>query len=128
VVEDAQAILEATDGRGVDVAFDVAGDQPAVETAVAALRPAGHVVLAGIPSDDRTAFTASVARRKGLTIAIARRSTPQAFERAVAVVGAATLDLARLVTMRVPLDDATRAFASLGRRDGIKVLIEPNAG
>jgi L-iditol 2-dehydrogenase len=86
------------------------------------------VVLAGSPSDDRTAFTASVARRKGLAIAIARRSTPEAFERAVALIGAGTLDLARLVTLRVPLADASRAFASLARRDGIKVVIEPNAG
>jgi hypothetical protein len=37
-------------------------------------RPGGRLVLAVIPGDDTTRFRASVARRKGLTIAMARRA------------------------------------------------------
>lgn len=125
VAVDVAAILEITRGRGLDVTFDVAGDASAVETAIAAARPAGRVVLAGIPSDDRTVFTASVARRKGLTLAVARRSTPDAFERAAALVEAGTFELERLCSMRVPLLEGSQAFEALARRDGIKVLIEP---
>ncbi len=40
---------------------------------LAAARPGGKVVVAGIPADDRTSFPASASRRKGLTIRIARR-------------------------------------------------------
>ena len=64
---------EWTPGQEVDVAFEVAGENAAVETAVAAVKPGGRVILAGIPADDRTSFPASVARRKGLTIKLVRR-------------------------------------------------------
>ena len=51
----------------VDVAFEVAGTDEAVDLAMQAARPGARVVLAGIPDDDRTSFCASLARRKGLT-------------------------------------------------------------
>src|SRR5579859_4618346 len=60
-------------GREVDVAFECAGVAGALDDALAAARPGGRVVLVGIPDDDRTVFTASVARRKGLTLLLSRR-------------------------------------------------------
>ena len=59
----------------VDVAFELAGNDLAVDQAMALVRPGGRVVLGGIPGDDRTCFTASLARRKGLTIAMVRRTS-----------------------------------------------------
>ncbi len=61
------------DAGPADTAFEVAGTDDAVDAAMAAARPGGRVVLAGIPGGDRTSFRASVARRKGLTIAMSRR-------------------------------------------------------
>jgi Zinc-binding dehydrogenase len=55
-------------GRGVDVAFESAGNDAAVALAVAAARPGGRVILAGIPGQDTTTFPASVVGRKGLTL------------------------------------------------------------
>jgi L-iditol 2-dehydrogenase len=52
----------------VDVAFEAAGTDAGVGFAVAAARPGGRVILAGIPGHDSTTFPASVARRKGLTL------------------------------------------------------------
>jgi L-iditol 2-dehydrogenase len=60
-------------GKGLDVVFEAAGENSAVEMAVSAVRPGGKVMLVGIPPDDRTSFTASVARRKGLSIKLVRR-------------------------------------------------------
>lgn len=120
-------ILAGTRGRGLDVVFDAAGDEAAVETAVHIARPGGQVILAGIPSDDRISFSASVARRKGLTLRLSRRSTPDSFRRAVALAGDPPFDLAGFVTLRVPLSEAPRAFDALVRRTGIKVIVEPTA-
>ncbi len=123
--EDGAAVLAATGGRGLDVVFEASGEAAAVESAVVAARPGGQVVLLGIPPDDRTTFSASVARRKGLTLRLSRRSTPDSFRRAVELAAARSIDLSSLVTLRVPLADGARAFDALVRRDGIKAIVEP---
>ncbi|MGC8873653.1 MAG: zinc-dependent alcohol dehydrogenase, partial [Chloroflexia bacterium] len=102
------AILEATDGRGVDVAFEAAGENSAVEAAVAAVRPGGRVVLVGIPADDRTGFRASVARRKGLTLFLVRRMK-HAYPRALRLVETGQVDLRGLITHRFPLEKLLHA-------------------
>lgn len=116
-------ILSATNGRGVDVAFEAAGDNEAVETAIATTRPGGTVALIGIPGDDRTSFQASTARRKGLTIKLVRRMK-HAYPRAIAMVASGLLELSPLVTHRFPLEEYQQAFETAARREGIKVLID----
>jgi L-iditol 2-dehydrogenase len=123
--DDAAAILATTGGRGFDVVFDAAGDPEAVDTAIATARPGGLVVLVGIPSADRTSFTASVARRKGLTLVLSRRSTDDAVRRAARLAGDRTIDLAALVSLRVPLRQGQTAFDALNARTGLKVIVEP---
>jgi L-iditol 2-dehydrogenase len=108
----------------VDVAFEAAGHQLAVDQALAIARPGARVVLAGIPSDDRTSFSASLARRKGLTLVMARRMK-SVYPRAVALVEGGRVDLDWLITDRYPLAQSPEAFASAAARRGLKVLVEP---
>lgn len=125
---DGAAMLGTTAGRGFDLVFEASGEPAAVDCAVTVARPGAQVVLLGIPPDDRTTFNASVARRKGLTLRLSRRSTPDTFRRAVDLAAAHAIDLELLVTLRVPLTDGARAFDALARRDGIKVLVTPSPG
>jgi L-iditol 2-dehydrogenase len=112
-----------TRGRGVDVAFEAAGTQAAVDDAVAAVTPGGKVVLAGIPGDDRTSFSASTARRKGLTIKLVRRMK-HTYPRAIELVSKGLVDVRSLVTHRFPLEQAAEAFRLAERREGLKIIIE----
>jgi L-iditol 2-dehydrogenase len=121
---EAGEIVAATGGRGVDVAFETAGDNDAVEAAVASLKPGGCLVLVGIPADDRTAFSASIARRKGLTIKLSRRMK-HAYPRAIHLVETGAVDVRSLVTHRFPLAQFDRAFDVACRREGLKVIVEP---
>ena len=118
------AILAATDERGVDVAFEIAGANPALETAIETSRPGARVVLVGIPSDDRTSFSASTARRKGLTIQLCRRMA-QTYPRAIALAASGQIDLAALASHCFSLDDYQQAFATAAAREGLKVVIKP---
>jgi L-iditol 2-dehydrogenase len=113
---------------GLDVAFEAAGDDAAVESAIQAVRPGGRVVLLGIPADDRTSFSASVARRKGLTIQLCRRMRPGHLSRAIRLAETKRVDLRPLLTGRYPLSDAEAGFAAASERRGLKVVIEPAAG
>jgi L-iditol 2-dehydrogenase len=116
-------IRAATGGRGVDVAFEVAGVQDAVDDAIAAVRPGGKVILTGIPDDDKTSFSASTARRKGLTIKLVRRMK-HTYPRAIGLVSNGLVDVRSLVTHHFPLEQAGDAFRVAEKREGLKIIIE----
>jgi L-iditol 2-dehydrogenase len=111
-------------GPGVDVAFEAAGNDEGVGLAMESVRPGGRVVLAGIPGDDAIRFPASVARRKGLTIAMVRRMN-HVYPRAISLAARGVVDLGALVSRRVGLGSAAEAFGEAARRTGLKVIIEP---
>lgn len=116
-------VLSATNQRGVDVAFEAAGENQAVETALYACKPGGVAILAGIPEDDQTTFTASQARRKGLTIKLVRRMK-HTYPRAIKLVQNGQVDVRSLVTHRFSLERYQEAFAVAEKREGIKVIVE----
>jgi L-iditol 2-dehydrogenase len=118
---------ERLPGIEADVSFEMAGNDDAVEQAMALVRPGGRVVLGGIPSGDRTSFPASLARRKGLTLALVRRMKEDVYERGARLVETGRVDVAGLVTARFPLDKASEAFESAVARNGLKVVIQPSA-
>ena len=120
---DLKGIRDATNGRGVDIAFEAAGTQGAVDTSVAAVMPGGKVILVGIPEDDKTSFSASTARRKGLTIKLVRRMK-HTYPRAIELVSKGLVDVRSLITHRFPLAQTSEAFKVAQRRDGLKVIIE----
>jgi len=116
-------IRVATNERGVDVAFEAAGMQDAVDAAFAAVIPGGKVILAGIPNKDQTSFSASIARRKGLTIKLVRRMK-HTYPRAIELVTKGLVDVRSLVTHRFPVEQAVEAFRVAARREGLKVVVE----
>jgi L-iditol 2-dehydrogenase len=118
-----EMIEAATGGRGVDVAFEAAGTQDAVDAAFDAVSTGGKVILAGIPDDDKTSFTASLARRKGLTIKLVRRMK-HTYPRAIELVSKGLVDVRSIVTHRFPPEQAAEAFRVAERREGLKIIIE----
>jgi len=121
--QEGKDILKATGGRGLDVAFEAAGDPGAVEAAIAAVRSGGQAVLIGIPREDRIAFSASVARRKDLIVKVVHRMK-NAYPRAMQLVSNGRVDVASLATHRFPLSEVVRAYSVAEGRSGIKVIIE----
>ena len=107
-----------------DVVFEVAGTDPAVDASMQVARPGARVVLVGIPGDDRTSFSASLARRKGLTIVMVRRMNA-VYPRAISLVERGLVDVDALVTHRYPLAEVDEAFRVAAARTGLKVVVEP---
>jgi L-iditol 2-dehydrogenase len=117
-----QEVITATGKGGVDVAFEVAGENEAVATAVACTRPGGRIILAGIPADDQTSFSASAARRKGLSLKLVRRMK-HTFPRAIQLVKSGQINFKPLVTHTFQFEQAKQAFELAARREGLKVVI-----
>ena len=120
----AAGVAEATRGRGVDVAYEAAGTDAAVALAIEAAMPGARVVLAGIPDADTTAFPASTARRKGLTLVMVRRMK-EVYPRSTALVERGLVDVRGLVSHSFSLVEAPKAFAVAQAREGLKVMIVP---
>jgi L-iditol 2-dehydrogenase len=118
------AILEATAGRGVDVAFEVAGAADTPEQAAAVTRVLGTVVIVGICADDRMTFRATPSRRKGLTLKVARRMS-HVYPRTIALVERGMVQLDTLVSHVVPLANGPAAFRTLAdyEDDALKVVV-----
>jgi L-iditol 2-dehydrogenase len=123
-VFDSAAVLDGGYGDGVDVAFEAAGNDEGVGLAMASVRPGGRVVLAGIPGDDVIRFGASLARRKGLTIAMVRRMN-EVYPRAISLAERRVVDLDSVVTSRSGLGEVQEAFGAAARRSGLKAIVEP---
>lgn len=117
-------------GRGwdeVDVAFEVAGTDDAVGTAMSLARAGGRVVLVGIPDNDMTCFPAALARRKGLTIAMSRRMK-NAYPRAIDLVERKVIELDWLASNRFSIDEAPTAFQTAEKREGLKTVVHLTPG
>jgi L-iditol 2-dehydrogenase len=118
-----RAIRDAA-GGGLDVALEAAGDNAAVEAAIDSVRPGARIVLVGIPSEDRTSFCASSARRKGLTILLARRMG-HVYPRAIRLAASGRVDLRSIVSHTFPLAESALAFETALSRRGLKVVVQP---
>ncbi len=117
-------VIEADFQGGLDVAFEIAGDNDAVEAAVRSLKPGGKLILGGIPRDDRTSFRASEARRKGLTMKLVRRMK-HTYPRAIELVASGKVDVRSLVSHTFPLEEAALGFQIAAARQGHKICINP---
>jgi len=112
-------IMQATNGRGVDVAFEAAGAPLTPDQAAAVTRPGGKVIVAGIPADDTMTMKASTVRRKGLTIKLVRRMK-HTYPRAVALVHKGMVKVRPLATHNFPLERIGEAFEMVaGYQDGV---------
>jgi len=124
-VDPAEWLLDRTGGFGVDVVIEAAWGAEAVDQAMHMARPAGRVVLVGIPREDTCSFAAGEARRKGLTIWMSRRMKT-VYPQAIALAERGAVELESLVSHRFGLEEAGAALdlaATLG--DGVcKAMIE----
>lgn len=110
----AEVIREATDG-GVDVAFEAAGPLEAVQQCLDAVRPAGEVVVIGIPSEDVYQLRPSQLRRTEMTLRFCRRQNGN-YPEAISLVREGKIALDPILTHRFPVERVSEAFALAERK------------
>ncbi|MEN8098750.1 MAG: alcohol dehydrogenase catalytic domain-containing protein [Chloroflexota bacterium] len=118
-------VLRATSGRGVDVAFECAGDSETPQQAAAMTVRGGKVILCGIPADDTLTLNASTVRHRGLTIKLVRRMK-HTYPRAIRLVQQKMVDVDSLATHRLPLEKVGDAFELVAgyQDDVLRAVIE----
>lgn len=123
---DVETYLEYTRGRGADVVIEATTSPHGPDAATRAARIGGKVVLIGIPDGDDFTLTASLVRRKGLTIKFSRRMG-HIYPRAIRLVESGKFDVNAIVTHVLPLSEVKQAFELMStyQDDVIKVVLEP---
>jgi alcohol dehydrogenase len=124
-----EAILELTDGRGVDVAIEALGLQSTFENALRVVRPGGTVSSLGVYSGGLNVPLDAIAAGLGdhTIVTTLCPGGKERMRRLMAVIERGRVDLAPLVTHRYALDDIESAYDLFAaQRDGVlKVAIQP---
>ncbi len=108
----------------LDAVFECCGDQPALDQAVSLLKPGGHLLIIGIPENNRISFDAHQMRRKEIKITNVRRQNGLLAE-AVSFLDRAGDNMDFMVTHIFELENAGDAFKLVSDyKDGvIKALV-----
>ncbi len=116
-------VMDATGGRGVDVAFEAAWADKTVQQAADMARYGGRVILVGIPGDDNLQLQHSTARRKGLTLKLVRRMK-HTYARTIHMAAKGMVDLDALVSHTVSLDETAAAFErNIAYEPGVQKMV-----
>jgi len=105
--------------EGIDVVFECAGQQEALEQAVELLKPGGKLMLIGIPRLQRVSFLIDLIRRKEITIVNVRRQN-DCTQRCIELIKDKMVNLDFMVTHRFDFTETQEAFDMVADyRDGV---------
>ena len=122
-----EAVADWTHGRGVDLVIEATNSMSGFQHAAKVVRIGGHIILVGIPDGDSYNITASLLRRKGLTIKFARRMG-HVYPKAIDLVRNSSVDLSCIASHAFTLETAKEAFEKQANYDDgiIKSVIYPH--
>ena len=110
-------------GIKVDAFIDCSGAETAVRAGIAAVRPAGRVVLVGMGADNISLPVALIQGRE-LTITGTFRYA-NTYPTAIELAASGTIQLDAMVTAHYDLHDAEKALQQASDPDMIKVIVKP---
>jgi threonine dehydrogenase-like Zn-dependent dehydrogenase len=120
-------VRKATNGRGLDHAFDFAGVQAVREQADAALAPGGSLVLIGLTPEPLTITNSIPFSTLQHRMFGHYGSVPQHVGELVRLAGLGRLDLSRSISGHIPLAEAPEAVRQLAEKvnDPIRLILTP---
>lgn len=123
--EDPVAVVgEATRGRGADAVLEAVGSPDASRLAIDLVRPGGVISAAGVHTEERFAFSPVEAYDKNLTYRAGRCSARSYIDRVLPWVVEDRFELGRLISHRLPLSEAARAYEIFDRKlDGCTKIV-----
>jgi alcohol dehydrogenase len=125
----AAQVAEVTGGRGVDVAFELAGAAATVEAALALVRTGGTVLLAGtVAPVGNVGLDPEKVVRRMLTVRGSHNYHPRDLGAALGFLAGPgrKFPLESLVAATYPLEQAEQAFAQAHALPGARVVVVPD--
>jgi threonine 3-dehydrogenase len=120
----AKAVADATDGLGVDVACVMSGHPDAIRQALRSVRNGGRVQLLGLPSKEVSIDLSNDVIFKGITIyGVIGRRMYDTWQQMSESLRAGLIDLAPVITHRIPFEQFEKGFAAMAQGDTGKVIL-----
>jgi threonine dehydrogenase-like Zn-dependent dehydrogenase len=122
----AQVVRAANDGEPADIAVDAVGSIPVFKTAMKCVRAGGRVVVVGVYGAERAELSMGRAWINGIDIRFSGMANVQAhWDHALEAVRSGSVDPTKVITHRLPLEDAVRGYEMFEARDAMKVVLTP---
>jgi alcohol dehydrogenase len=121
---DVPAAVADLTGGGAHVSLDALGAAVTCVNSIASLRPRGRHVQVGLlpPAQGRPDVPMELVIGRELQVLGSHGMAAHAYPELLGLIAAGRLDPGRLITRRLPLDDAGAALAEVGRQPGIAML------
>jgi threonine 3-dehydrogenase len=122
------AVMDATEGEGVDVLLEMSGSPSAIDEGFRSLKFGGEAALLGLTSADLSFNLDDHIIFKGASVyGIIGRKLWDTWYEMRGLLRSGTIDLAPLVTHRFALEDYEKAFELMATGDCGKVVMFPDA-
>lgn len=123
-----KAVMEATHGRGVDVAFEMAGEPEALKEGISLGRTGGICVSAGFGEPHGTIEIDCFhdLNRKNLRLQGVWASDVRHAHMALQLILSRIEDFRKLITHRFPLTRANEAIQVMKRKEAVKAVLLPH--
>lgn len=120
------AMHDATDQRGVDIAIDCVGAEPAFRSGFDMLRSGGHLVVVGVYVELEYIFPLGEAWRKNLKITFSGVTpVPRYWEKALQAVRRGQVDPTVIISHTLPLDEGAKGYELFDQKIATKVVLKP---
>ncbi len=119
-------VKEATGGAMADVAIEAVGHVSAFETCMGVIRPGGRITVIGVYGMDRYEMPMGLCWVQGMDVRFGGMCNVQAhWDDALLSVAKGEVDPTKIVTHRLPLDDAEEGYELFQSRQALKVVLTP---
>jgi L-iditol 2-dehydrogenase len=118
------AIGKAEPG-GIDIVYECAGQQEALDQGIDLLNPGGKLIMVGIPRESRVSFSPDLMRRKEVTLINIRRQN-HCTQQAIDLLAGGKVNLDFMVTHQFDFAQTQKAFDLVaGYKEGaVKVIVK----
>lgn len=120
-------IKKLTNGEGVDVAFETAGNPKALQAALASAKRGGKLAIIGLPPQDEIGMNVPAIADNELDIVGIFRYA-NTYPAGINFISSGIIDMDRLITHRFSLNQVHQAMetARVDKKSSIKVVVYPN--
>ena len=121
----ADAVAAATGGLGADVVIEAAGAAAALDASLSLVRGRGTVSVVGAHFEPDYPLNNALMFEREITLRFTVGDPGADREMLLGAIAEGKLEPSRVITHRVPLDDAPDAYRIFDAREAVKVLLKP---